>query len=243
MNIPELLLKTEHRSWKMPTQPWKFYQEWNDAIFLHWAVDLKDLKKFVPHEVEIDLFEGKPWISLVAFSMEKVRPRNLPSFPAISDFDEINIRTYVKSNHKTGVYFLSMEAGKKLSCKLAQRISQLPYRFSKIERTPNRYKSFNPVFNDRLDIQFKIGEAVADKTPLEIWLTERYAIFQDTKTTLNEFEIHHIEWPLSKIELGNLEFNYPRFNHLINEEPHRMHYSKGVKVIAWGKLAKSRAEF
>ena len=61
---------------------------------------LASLQILVPAEIEIDLFEGKPWVSLVAFTMEKIRPRYLPYFPPISNFDEINIRTYVKSKNK-----------------------------------------------------------------------------------------------------------------------------------------------
>ena len=140
--ILEILNNTEHRPWQMPSEKWKFYQEWNNALFLHWQVELKELEKFVPKELEIDLFEGKPWISVVAFTMEKIRPRNLPSFPPVSYFDEINIRTYVKSNNKTGVYFLSIEGGKKLACTVAKKMSQLPYRYSKIKRTKNQFRIF-----------------------------------------------------------------------------------------------------
>jgi len=139
MTIQEILNTTKHRPWKMPTNQWKFYQEWNNAIFLHYQVNLNELEKLVPEELEIDLFEGKPWISVVAFTMEKIRPKNLPYFSPISNFDEINIRTYVKSNHKSGVYFLSIEAGNKISCKVAKRLSELPYRFSEIKRTDKKY--------------------------------------------------------------------------------------------------------
>src|SRR5690606_33910061 len=128
-----------HRPWNLPSGNWKYYQEWNDGIFLHWQVDYNELKKLVPDDLEIDLFDGKPWVSLVAFTMEKIRPKNLPAFPPISDFHEINIRTYVKLNNKTGVYFLSIEGGKKLSCIMAKGISELPYRFSNIKRTKNTY--------------------------------------------------------------------------------------------------------
>ena len=99
MTIQEILDRNNHRPWKIPTERWRYYQEWNRTIFLHWEVELNELKKHIPSELEIDLFEGKPWISIVAFTMEKIRPRNLPSFPPISDFDEINVRTYVKSNN------------------------------------------------------------------------------------------------------------------------------------------------
>ena len=194
----------------------------------------------MPKELEIDLFDGKPWISVVAFTMEKIRPKNLPSFPPISDFDEINIRTYVKSNNKTGVYFLSIEGGKILSCKVAKGISELPYRFSKIKRTENKYQSNNFKFNDKLDIEFKIGKGVAEKTELDKWLTERYALFQDIENYINEFEIHHLEWPVNEIDLKNLNVNYPRFEKLIKNEPNKIQYSKGVKVIAWGKTKKEK---
>jgi len=243
MTIQEILNTTEHRPWEMPTKKWKFYQEWNNAIFLHYQVDLNELKKFVPKELEIDLFEGKPWVSVVAFTMEKIRPRNLPSFSPISDFDEINIRTYVKSNHKTGVYFLSIEGGKKSSCKIAKGISELPYRFSEIKRTNHSYKSQNPEFNDKLTIEFEVGKELTNKTELDRWLTERYALFQDTNEYINEFEIHHLEWSIDELSLLKLELNYPRFENLINEKPSKIHYSKGVKVLAWGKTKNKKTSY
>ena len=243
MTIREILNTTNHRPWKIPTDSWKFYQEWNNTIFLHYHVDLTELKKFVPMELEIDLFNGKPWISIVAFTMEKIRPKNLPYFPAISDFDEINIRTYVKSNNKTGVYFLSIEGGKSLSCKVAKGISELPYRFSKIKRTHQKFQSQNSEFNDKLEIEFAIGKELTKKTELDKWLTERYALFQDTDESINEFEIHHLEWPISEINLQKLDLNYPRFEKLISEPPSKIHYSKGVKVLTWRKIKNKKTTY
>ncbi|WP_107037381.1 YqjF family protein [Brumimicrobium mesophilum] len=243
MTIQEILNTTKHRPWEIPTERWKFYQEWNNAIFLHYEVDLTELKKFVPDELEIDLFEGKPWISVVAFTMEKIRPKNLPSFPPISDFDEINIRTYVKSNNKTGVFFLSIEGGKSLSCKIARGISELPYRFSNIMRTDKKYQSKNSEYNDRLEIEFRLKSELKRKTELDKWLTERYALFQDTNDSINEFEIHHLEWPINEVDIQKLELDYPRFKKLIGENPSKTHYSKGVKVIAWGKNKKEKTGY
>jgi len=143
MTIEEILSKTEHRPWRIPNESWKYYQEWNNAVFLHWQVELSALRKLVPIELEIDVINQKPWVSLVAFTMEKIRPRNLPPFSPISNFDEINIRTYVKSNNKSGVYFLSIEGGTSLSCKLAKGISELPYRFSAMKRAKTVFQSSN----------------------------------------------------------------------------------------------------
>ncbi|MFK7772027.1 MAG: YqjF family protein [Saprospiraceae bacterium] len=240
MKIQEILNITKHRPWKIPNQNWQFYQEWNRAIFLHWQVDLNELKKLVPKEIEIDLFEGKPWVSLVAFTMEKIRPKYLPYFPPISNFDEINIRTYVKSKNKTGVYFLSIEGGKNLSCKVSKLISELPYRFSKTKRTPHQYSSSNSKFNDELDIEFSVGKKIEDKSKLDKWLTERYALFQETETSINEFEIHHLEWEIKELQIERLNVNYPRFKKLVNDKPDKIQYSDGVKVLAWGKKKNKR---
>ena len=238
MKIREILNRTDHRPWAVPNESWKFSQEWNHSIFLHWQVELSELQKFVPKELEIDLFEGKPWVSVVAFTMEKIRPKNLPAFPPISNFDEINLRTYIKSNNKTGVYFLSIEGGARLSCMIARGMSELPYRFSKMKRTENQFISSNSEFNDEFEVEIEIGKAVTQKTELDKWLTERYALFQDSEKFINEFEIHHLEWPIHNVELKKVKVKYPRFKSLIKTKPHKIQYSNGVKVIAWGKKKK-----
>ena len=56
----------------------------------------------------------------------------------------------------------------------------------------------------------------------------------------DEFEIHHLEWIVNEITLKKLEFIYPRFNTLIKIEPSQIQYSKGVKVITWGKCKKDK---
>lgn len=233
--MAELIKTVEHRPWLIPRQPWKFYQEWNDAIFLHWQVDLKELKKFVPNSLEIDLFDGQAWVSMVAFTMENMRPRNLPSFSPISNFDEINIRTYVKHNGKQGVYFLNIEGGSFLSCKLAKTISELPYQYSKMDRNSGFFNSKNKEEGNSFSVKFSVGDKLSDKRPIDKWLTERYALFQNSGSYLNSFEIHHQEWPINEIEILDLDLSYSRFKNLINCKPNKIQYSKGVDVIAWGK--------
>ncbi|MEK6151925.1 DUF2071 domain-containing protein [Flavobacteriaceae bacterium 3-367] len=235
MTTNEILAQTDHRPWQLPKQKWKFYQEWNRAVFLHWQTDLLELRKFIPKELEIDLYDGKPWISLVAFSMEKIRPKYLPPFSPISNFDEINIRSYVKHKGKAGVYFLSIEGGKCASCAIAKGISGLPYRFSKMHRENGLYRSSNAPFQDQLDLSYELSDGIAPKTELDSWLTERYALFQDASDGINAFEIHHVPWPTNAIELKNLNVDYKRFDALLKGNPAKVHYSEGVQVLAWGK--------
>lgn len=235
MTTHEILEAQSHRPWALPKGRWHFYQEWNNAVFLHWQVECEELKKYLPDSLEIDLYEGKAWVSLVAFTMEKVRPRNLPAVGGISNFDEINIRTYVKRDNKLGVYFLSIEAGNAVAAMVAKTISGLPYRYSNMARLLTGFRSINPQYEDHFNIEFKIKDPLIEKTALDVWLTERYALYQDSSTELNRFEIHHAEWPILNIEIEKLNVYYPRFNSLIGGKPTRQHYSEGVQVLAWGK--------
>ena len=101
-----LLASVSHRTWPLPDRRWSYYQEWNNALFLHWKVPAKMLEQLLPKGLTLDTFNYEAWISLVAFTMEKIRPKHLPAFSPISDFHEINLRTYILHNNKPGVYFL-----------------------------------------------------------------------------------------------------------------------------------------
>lgn len=235
MTESEILLHDSHRPWNLPVGDWKFYQEWNDAVFLHWRVNAEILRGFVPKELEIDSINGESWVSAVAFKMQRIRPRYLPSFKPISDFDELNIRTYVKFNGRSGVYFLSIEAGNPVSSKLAEVISELPYTYSQMQRSGSSFTSSNDKKCDGISFRYEILEKRNDKESIDAWLTERYALFQDGKNGLNSFDIHHVEWPISNLELTDFNFNYSRFAQLISGRPNLCHYSTGVKVLAWNK--------
>ncbi len=124
----KLLDIIHHRpTWQVPGERWVWYQEWNRALFFHWKVDPEILKSFIPEGIQLDVYNNTAWVSLVAFTMEKIRPRYLPSVSLISDFHEINLRTYVTDGEHHGVYFLSIEAQKQLSAILSRRLSGLPY--------------------------------------------------------------------------------------------------------------------
>lgn len=233
MTIDQIIAHSDHRPWALPDQPWKYSMEWNRAIFLHWPADYDELRKFVPEELEIDLFEGRPWVSMVAFDMARVRPRHLFAFPPVSDFPELNVRTYLKKGHKSGVYFLSLEAGKRLSALISNKLSGLPYRFSQMHRDDHTYHSQNTPFHEHFQIEYTPGKTLEQKSRLDTWLTERYALFQESGNQLIEYEIHHVEWPIREIRIHHLEYDYPRFAKLLVGKPHLAHYSEGVGVVAY----------
>lgn len=228
-----ILKQAGHRPWPLPDQKWAYYQEWNEVVFLHYPVDHLTLSKLLPTGLELDLFEGQAWISLVAFTMLKIRPRHLPPFSPISNFHEFNVRTYVRYKGKTGVYFLSVEGAKKLSCFMARTLSDLPYRYASMNRGATSFSVSNKKRGRTFDMQYGIGKEKTSLTPLEIWLTERYGLFQDAGQTINTFDLHHLPWTLHEVAIKDLQFDYPDYNTLMWAGPQLMHYSPGVKVVSW----------
>ncbi|MBW3467515.1 YqjF family protein [Arthrospiribacter ruber] len=232
--MEEILNDVSHRPFEIPNGSWVYYQEWNRALFLHWEVPFDLLRKCVPSNFNIDTFEGKCYISLVAFTMEKIRPKFLPSVGFVSDFDEINVRTYIDNDHKKGVYFLNIEAGKTISAFVAKAISGLPYEKADISRSDLVYISENPEKGFSLNAEFEIEEKITEKTVLDRWLTERYCLYLDQGEKRFRYDIHHKEWELRKVDAQRTEVNYQVGEiDLKDRQPNLAHYSEGVKVLAW----------
>jgi uncharacterized protein YqjF (DUF2071 family) len=226
-----------HRPWALPDGKWVYYQEWNHSLFLHWKISVEVLKPLIPKGLIVDTFKGESWISLVAFTMDKIRPRGLPAISVFSTFHEINLRTYVTRNNKPGVYFLNIEVQKQLSAWTAKILSGLPYGKANIEReqddTHQIYSSFNRKKGFKLNAEFITKERIYNKTELDKWLTERYCLYFDLHSKLYRYEIHHHQWELHNIELKVLTIDYRIGNLTLDKKPDLVHFSDGVKVIAW----------
>ena len=234
MKASDILKYSKHRPFNYPDRSWKYYQEWNKALFLHWQVKPDSVKEWLPNGLELDTIDGSTWVSLVAFDMNNIGVRSLPKLPHISDFHEINIRIYTKYRGKPSVYFLSIEGGKKSSCKVLKTLSKFPYRYSEMKRTDYSYESKNEDSDDTFFAEYRLGNQI-HKDETDLWLTERYAVFQDYKSNIIEYDVHHLEWPMQSLLIKKLKLNYPKFNHIINNQPNKVHYSRGVQVLTWDK--------
>src|SRR6266550_2154829 len=79
--------------------------EWKNLLMLNYAVDASMLKPFVPPGTEMDAFEGKTYISLVGFEFNRTRVLGF-AVPFHQNFEEVNLRFYVRRGLKRGVVFI-----------------------------------------------------------------------------------------------------------------------------------------
>ena len=84
--------------------------EWQHLAMLNYEVDARMLLPFVPAGTELDRWKGKVFASLVGFRFLKTRVLGLLPIPMHSNFEEVNLRFYVRrrvgSEVRRGVVFI-----------------------------------------------------------------------------------------------------------------------------------------
>jgi hypothetical protein len=210
---------------------------------MHWEVDPNVLRKHIPEDLEIELFDGKAYIGTIPFRMEKVRPRFLPSISLISNFPEFNIRTYVKKNGKSGVYFLTLDAQSYITCFYAPLSYGLPYRYAKCKFEKNEEGGYNWQSKRKEDGVSLKGESIsrgpilqAEKNSLEEFLFERYCLYVYHKGETCRAYTYHEPWKYRVGEVEIIENSLTdSYNLGIKDifNPDLVHVSEGVEVLTW----------
>src|SRR5688572_14180894 len=132
MNKPSLDQRLEAR--QRPINSFSIMkQKWRNLLFLHWAIEPHLVQSTLPKGLTVDIFKDKAYIGISPFWLEDVRPRFFPPVPGISNFFEINVRTYVHDETGLpGVWFYSLDANQFLAVTLARIFYGLPYRYCEI---------------------------------------------------------------------------------------------------------------
>jgi hypothetical protein len=222
-------------------------QTWNDLLFAHWAVDPGELRSKIPHDFELDLYDGKAWIGIVPFYMTNVSARGVPSLPWVSEFPELNVRTYVSVSDRPGVYFFSLDAGSSLAVRTARALLNLPYFTATMKVSSNgdtiAYDSRRHGGGYRAEFTATYeptGDAVAPRPgTLEYFLTERYCLYnRNHRHNPYRLEIHHLPWPLQPAEARLARNELASVNGLsLPSSLPLLHFSKRQDVVAWAPTA------
>lgn len=85
--------------------------EWRKLIMAQYAVAPAVLQRHLPSGLELDLYNGRCFVSLVGFLFDRVRILGVP-VPFHTRFEEVNLRFYVRrpmpdGSSRRGVVFLS----------------------------------------------------------------------------------------------------------------------------------------
>jgi len=198
-----ILTKSAHRPWPLPSAPWVMFQSWQRQLFAHWKVPASTLRALVPQPLELDDYHGETYVGVTPFDLCGLRFRFLPALPIASNFPEVNVRTYVRYGGKPGVFFFSLDAASRLAVLGARATFRLPYFAANMSITPHgesiEYRSRRAAANAELAVRYRPTSAAVTAQPgsLDHFLIERYALYVvHTNGRVVRGDIHHAPWRL-----------------------------------------------
>ncbi|MBV9392660.1 MAG: DUF2071 domain-containing protein [Verrucomicrobia bacterium] len=188
------------------------FQQWRGLLFLHWPVAPDAVQKTLPEGLQADIFEDRAWIGIVPFSMKAVRPAGVVPFPFISNFLELNLRTYVLDRTgKPGIWFYSLDANQPIAVWIARFFFALPYQHAimseAIKGNEVKFRSRRRNTSRRLTYQYRVGNPLGEARlgTLEFFLVERYRLFSARKGQLLTGRVYHSPYSLRTVELLTID--------------------------------------
>jgi hypothetical protein len=226
-----------------------FVAGWHRVLMIHFEVDAQALQRDVPFQ--LDLFEGRAFVSTVAFTMSDMRPRLGGKvaawfFRPIATHDFLNVRTYVRHGSETGIHFLAEWLSSRLAAKLGPTTFGLPYRYGRIDygHDPNgviqgQVTDVRSGDNFAYHAMCRGAEAYQ---PCEAgsraeWLMERYTAFNSTGWRKRYFRVWHQPWPqrAASVKLNDVTLLARRWQWFEDARLLCANYSPGLDEVWMGR--------
>ena len=188
-----------------------FLARWDRTVFLHYEADGELLQRQIPFE--LDLRGGRAFVSIVAFTLLRMRPRiggRLGEwlFKPIATHEFLNVRTYVRHAGEPGIFFLAEWLSNPLSVRLGPRTFGLPYKFARL--TYDHARSAGEIHAEigaregRLIYSGNVRAndfAASDAGSLTEFMLERYTAFTCRGKRRRLFRVWHEPWQQTPIDL------------------------------------------
>jgi len=230
---------------------------WKNLVVVNYEVASGVLRPRLPHGVELDLFEGKALVSIVAFHFRDMRVAGIiPAFSA-RHFEELNLRFYVKrrigEEWRRGVVFVREIVPSRIVAFVARSLYNEPY-----SRLPmsHDFAAFDDTAGGTLEyaVHDKAAPVTVTATttgPLrpqesnsvENFILEHYwGYTQRACGRTSEYRVAHPPWNVWRV--GSLSVSpevallYPcEFAPALSMAPHSVCVARGSDVAVYGYRA------
>ena len=223
-------------------------QAWSRLLFLHWPIPAEAIRPLLPRRLTLDTYAGQAWVGLVPFVVTGARPVFLPPIPGVSNFVEVNVRTYVHDRGRDpGVWFFSLDASSRVAVRVARALYHLAYRFAemaadvhaaRVHFRSRRIEAGSPPAACMLEYEPHGAAAPAPPGTLDHFLLERYVLYAAKGDRLYRGRVHHAPYPAQAATVEGLTEDLIQAAGLAR--PPRdplVHYAAGVDVDVFGLAA------
>ena len=175
------------------------------VLFMHYEIEPRLLQPHVPFE--LDVRDGRAYVSLVAFTQQKLRfafggPLTAWVGGLMGNHDFLNVRTYIREQDEPGIHFIAEWVPNRLATWVAPPMYGLPYRLGRLAYNPTG----GLVTSGEGTLQFRMTQSAAAPTPSKLgsrdaFLLERYMATTQRGHVRRRFRVAHEPWPQTPVEV------------------------------------------
>ena len=224
---------------------------WENIIMVNYEIAPEILMPNLPNGVELDLFDGKAYISLVGFMFKKTKLFNVP-IPKLGTFEEINLRFYVTRTEdditKRGVVFINETIPYQIVAWMANKLYKehytvVPTRHSIAKSTSIQKVKFEWLLQKKWNsiyVENYLSSSEMEPDSLEKFIYEHYYGYTkiDSQKT-EEYRLHHPSWRTYEVMNYDIDCDFKAmygdsFSVLNETKPSSVFIAEGSSVhIEW----------
>lgn len=225
--------------------------KWQHLIMINYEIDPAVLTPFIPKGTELDLWNGKAYVSLVGFMFLDTRVKGI-AFPCHRNFEEVNLRFYVKRSHspkeeRRGVVFIQEVVPRWGIAKLArvlynENYVSLPMRHFIDQQPEKTTVEYQWKFNERWQ-KIRVCCEGLPEYPLKDSEAEFIAEHYWGYTTQHdggakEYEVKHPPWRIwdvhdYEISVDAHNLYGPKFAKYLEKKPVSVFLAEGSEVVVF----------
>lgn len=221
--------------------------EWRKLAMANYSVDPVWLKPYLPHGTELDTFDGEHYVSLVGFMFKNTRLKGL-SIPFHKNFEEVNLRFYVRhkarDGWRRGVVFVKEIVPRPALTMVAnlvygERYETMPMRHAwnaKGENLGITYEWRKKQWHSISVLAQNTAISIADNS-VESFITEHYwGYTRLSGLQTSEYGVEHPKWDVYPVKEYQIDVDFERiygdqFRFLANATPSSVLLAEGSEII------------
>ena len=226
--------------------------EWNNLIIANYVVPKELLLPYLPFKAELDLFEGEAYLSLVGFMFLNTKILGF-SVPFHNNFEEVNIRFYVKynshGNWKRGVVFIKEIVPSQTVSFIANMVYGEKYATMKMKHYHGETEGFLETgyewenknkWNKLTTKTSKKSSSIIQGSLEEFFADHYWGYTKSSDTKTYEYHVEHPIWETLKVVeyLVDCDFGLlygDEFSFLSAQQPRSVVMTKGSEIKVYHK--------
>jgi len=219
---------------------------WEDLIMANYRVDPALLADRVPPGTELDLHDGKCFVSLVGFMFLDTRVLDF-LVPFHVNFEEVNLRFYVRRETETevrrGVVFIKEIVPRTAIAQFARRLFGEPYERWKMSNFRDgehvRYSWEKQACSNILSVKRGESQGVpADDSHGSFIIEHYWGYTKRGENRTDEYKVEHPKWELFATENPHIGVDFgatygKEFTFLNDVKPYSVVLAKGSEIAVY----------